>query len=290
MSRALEVVLTGGRFFEGPRWHDGKWYVSDFHQHVVASLDARGRREVVLEVPGQPSGLGWLPDGSVLVVSMTDRRILRRWPDERVTQHSDISEQCGGFANDMVVDGKGRAYVGNFGFALVRGSRPVPTTLTRVDTDGTPIVVADDLLFPNGAVITPDGRTLILGESFRNRYLAFTIATDGALTERRIWADLAATATHPNIVPDGCALDADGFIWSADAASGRCNRVAPGGAIVEQVDPPAGLRFFACALGGDDGRTLLGCAAVGYFEAIESDSPDAVLVTTRVDAPHAGWP
>ena len=290
MSRALEVVLSGGRFFEGPRWHDGKWYVSDFHQHAVISLDERGRREVVLEVAGQPSGLGWLPDGSLLVVSMTDHRILRRWPDGSVTQHSDISDHCAGFANDMVVDGKGRAYVGNFGFALVRGSRSVPTTLTMVDSDGAARVVADDLLFPNGAVVTPDGRTLILGESFRNRYLAFTIAADGALTERRIWADLAATSAHPNIVPDGCALDAEGHIWSADAASGHCNRVAPGGQIVEQVDPPAGLRFFACALGGRDGRTLLGCAARGYFEAIESDSPDGVLVTTRVDAPHAGWP
>ena len=290
MTHALEVLFTGGRFFEGPRWHEGKWYVSDFYRHVVIAVDERGRTETIAAVPGQPSGLGWLPDGSMLVVSMTDHRLLRRWPDGTVTQHGDISTHCAGFANDMVVDGRGRAYVGNFGFALVRGAKRAPTTLTRVDADGTTSAVADDLLFPNGTVVTPDGETLIVGETFRYRYTAFTIAEDGSLGKRRTWADLAATGTRPNILPDGCALDADGCLWSADAASGRCYRIAPGADIVDQIEPPPGLRFFACALGGADSRTLLGCAARGYFEALESEVPEAVLVTTTVDAPHAGWP
>ncbi len=290
MTHPLEVLLTGGRFFEGPRWHDGKWYVSDFYRHVVTTVDEHGRAERILEVPGQPSGIGWLPDGSMLVVSMTDHRILRRWADGAVTQHADISRHCAGFANDMVVDGRGRAFVGNFGFALIHGMKPAPTTLTRVDSDGATTTVAEDLLFPNGTVVTPDGATLIVGESLRHRYTAFTIAADGSLTDRRVWADLGATGGRPNVVPDGCTLDADGHLWSADAASGHCYRIAPGGEIVDQVDPPPGLRFFACALGGADARTLLGCAARGYFEALESESTDAVLVTTTVDSPRAGWP
>lgn len=291
MSHALKVVTTGGRFFEGPRWHDGRWYVSDFHRHVVISLDERGHSETILEVPGQPSGLGWLPDGSLLVVSMTDHRIVRRWPDGRITGHADISDHCGGWANDMVVDGRGRAYVGNFGFALVRGNaKPAPASLVRVDPDGGIAVVTDDLQFPNGSVITPDGRTIVVGETFRNCYTAFTIQADGSLTDRRVWADLSATADRPKLFPDGCALDAEGCIWSADAGLGHLNRIAPGATIRDRVDPPEGLKFFACALGGADGRTLLGCAARGYHEALESASPDAVLVTTRVDVTRAGWP
>jgi sugar lactone lactonase YvrE len=190
----------------------------------------------------------------------------------------------------MVVDRSGRAYVGNFGFALDRKSRAAPTALVRVDLDGSSSAVADDLLFPNGTVISADGRTLVVGETFRSRYTAFTIATDGALTDRRVWADLASAGDPPPLRPDGCALDADGLIWSADAGSGRCYRIAPGGAIVDRIDAPAGLRFFACMLGGSDGRTLLGCAARGYYEAIESEGRDAVLTMTRVDVPHSGLP
>jgi sugar lactone lactonase YvrE len=290
VARTLEVILDGGRFFEAPRWHDGRWYVSDFGRHVVQAVDEQGSADVVLEVPEQPSGLGWLPDGSLLVVSMKDHSLIRRWPDGRVTPHADVSRFCGGFLNDMVVDRSGRAYIGNFGFALDRKSRPAPTVLVRVDLDGSSSVVADDLLFPNGTVISADGRTLAVGETFRNRYTAFTIATDGSLTDRRIWADLASAGDPPPLRPDGCALDAEGHIWSADAGSGRCYRIAQGGAIVDRIDPPAGLRFFACMLGGSDGRTLLGCAARGYYEAIESESRDAVLTVTRVDVPHSGLP
>ena len=290
MSRDSRVLHQGGRFFEGARWHDDRWYVSDFFSHVVMELDERGHAERVLEVAGQPSGLGWLPDESLVVVSMTDQRLLRRWPDGHVTEHADVSAHCGGWANDMVVDGKGRAYVGNFGFPLVRGFKPVPASLILVELDGTPAVVADDLLFPNGMVITPDGKTLVVGETFRNRYTAFTIQPDGSLTDRRIWVDLSATVDRTKLQPDGCALDANLHIWSADAALGQLHRIAPDGRVLEQLDPPQGLKFFACALGGADGRTLLGCAARGYLEAQESESLDAVLTTTLVDSPHAGWP
>src|SRR2546428_11545771 len=164
---------------------------------------------------------------------MKPNRLIRRWPEGRVTQHADVSRFCGGFLNDMVVDRSGHAYVGNFGFALDRKSRPTPTVLVRVDLDGSSSVVADDLLFPNGAVISPEARTLVVGETVRSRYTAFTIATDGSLADRRVWADLAS-ATHPPAPrPDGCALAAEGHIWPADAGSGRCYPTAPGGAIVD---------------------------------------------------------
>src|SRR2546427_1142499 len=166
VARKLEILLDGGRFFEAPRWHDGRWYVSAFHRHVVQTVDEHGWAEVILEVPEQPSGLGWLPDGSLLVVSMRDHRLVRRWPGGRVTQHADVSRFCGGFLNDMVVDLSRRAYVGDFRFALDRRSRPTPTPLVPGGLDGSSSVGADDLLFPNGTGISADGRKLVLRETF----------------------------------------------------------------------------------------------------------------------------
>ena len=282
--RKLTTLLEGGAFFEGPRWHDGRWWVSDFYRRTVSTVDIGGREEVVLEVPGQPSGTGWMPDGSLLVVSQTDHRILRRSPAGEVTEHADLSALTAFHLNDMVVDAQGRAYVGHFGFDLMNGADPAPTTLIRVDPDGAAEVVADDLWFPNGTVISPDGATLIVGETFGARYTAFTIAGDGSLTERRVWAEMEGYA------PDGCALDADGHIWSADGVGERAGRIAPGGEIVEEVRAPDGLGVFACMLGGEDGRTLLLCAAPDFLEHRRRDKREAVLLTTTVDVPHAGLP
>ena len=153
----LSKLLDGGSFFEDPRWRDGRWWVSDFYTHLVQTVDPDGRAETVLEVENQPSGLGWMPDGSLLVVSMRDHRILRRSPDGEVTEHADVSEHCGGHLNDMVVDANGRAYCGNFGFDLMGGGFPATTNLIRVDPDGSSSVAADDLYFPNGSV--PGSRT-----------------------------------------------------------------------------------------------------------------------------------
>jgi sugar lactone lactonase YvrE len=278
----MRTLFGGGSFFESPRWHDGRWWVSDFFRKVVLAIDTDGRAEEIARVEGQPSGLGWLPDGTLLVVSMLDRRILRSGD---LTVHADVAELCDWHANDMVVASGGRAYVGNFGFDL-DGAEPTPTNVVRVDPDGSACVAADGLLFPNGSVITPDGRTLIVGETFGRRYTAFTIADDGALTDRRVWADLSAA----RIAPDGCTLDADGCIWSADAAHERCCRIAEGGEVVDEVALPAGLRCFACMLGGEDGRTLLLCGAPDYDARRRVESRDAVLLTTRVAVPHAGLP
>jgi sugar lactone lactonase YvrE len=297
--RRLETLLEGGAFFEGPRWRDGRWWVSDFYRHLVLTVDPGGSTEEVMTVDQQPSGLGWMPDGSLLVVSMRDHRVLRRAPDGEVTEHADVSEHCGGHLNDMVVDSEGRAYIGNFGFDLMGGGHPATANLVRVDPDGSATVAAEDLRFPNGSVITPDGKTLIVGETAGACYTAFTMDRDGSLTDRRTWGQmgfapelgpLEETIPQLEYGPDGCALDAEGHIWSADSIRGRCGRIAPGGEIVEEIKAPEGLGFCACMLGGDDGRTLLICAAPDFLEHNRSQAREAVLLTTTVDVPHAGLP
>jgi sugar lactone lactonase YvrE len=297
--RRLQTLVEGGAFFESPRWHDGRWWVADFYRHLVLTVDSGGGVREVMTVEGQPSGMGWMPDGSLLVVSMRDRRVLRRLPDGSVTVHADAGEHCGGHLNDMVVDRRGRAYAGNFGFDLMAGADPAPAALIRIDPDGTASVAAEDLLFPNGSVITPDGGTLIVGETAGSRYTAFTIEPDGSLSGRRTWAQVAPapelttfaeTLARLRFGPDGCALDAEGHIWCADEVGGRCVRLAPGGAIVEEIAVPGGLGCFACMLGGDDGRSLLICAAPDFAEANRAAEHEAVLLTTSVDVPHAGLP
>jgi sugar lactone lactonase YvrE len=210
-----------------------------------------------------------------------------------------VSQYCGGHLNDMVVDRHGRAYAGNFGFDLMGGADPAAATLIRVDPDGAASVAAEDLLFPNGSVITSDGQTFIVGETAGARYTAFTIRQDGSLIDRRIWAHVAPTPELTTLGetlarlqfgPDGCALDADGHIWAADEVGARCVRLAPGGEIVEEIGAPDGLDFFACMLGGDDGRALLICAAPDFAEANRTAEHEAVLLTTTVDVPHAGLP
>jgi sugar lactone lactonase YvrE len=298
-TRSLIPLLEDGAFFECPRWRENRWWVSDFYRGAVYTVTTTGAEELVLEVEHQPSGLGWLPGGAMLVVSMKDQQVLRRDPDGQVTVHADLSAFTDSSLNDMVVDTQGRAWVGCFGFDLMAFADPQLAPLMRVDPDGTAAVVAEDLMFPNGSVITPDGSTLIVGETAGCRYTAFTIAEDGSLTDRRVWAQLAPAPAlepleqmlpHIAVGPDGCTLDADGHIWAADEAGGRCIRVAPGGAIVDEVRTPDGLGCFACALGGEDGRTLLLCAAPDFLESNRREARDAVLLTTTVDVPHAGLP
>ncbi|MGH7748495.1 MAG: SMP-30/gluconolactonase/LRE family protein, partial [Candidatus Dormibacteria bacterium] len=167
---ATRTLLEGGSFFEGPRWHEGRWWVSDFYRHAVVTVTPEGAEEQVMEVAGQPSGLGWLPDGSLLVVSMRDHRLLRRSPSGGTVEHADLTPHCGGHLNDMVVDARGHAYVGNFGFDLMGGDDPRAAAVVRVDPDGSVAVAAEEVAFPNGSVITPDGSTLIVGETLACRY------------------------------------------------------------------------------------------------------------------------
>jgi sugar lactone lactonase YvrE len=176
---------------------------------------------------------------------------------------------------------------------------PAPAVLLRIDPDGSAAVAARDLMFPNGSVITPDGSTLIVGETAASRYTAFTIGPGGELRDRRVWAQLAPAPelgtleqmlSQLRFGPDGCGLDADGHIWSADEAGARCARLAPGGAIVDEIAAPEGLNFFACMLGGADGRTLMICAAPDFAEHNRVGATDALLLTAQVDVPRAGLP
>jgi sugar lactone lactonase YvrE len=297
-SRQLHTVLSGGGFFEGPRWHDGRWWVSDFYRHQVSTIDAGGVETVIVEVEHQPSGLDWLPDGSLVIASMKDRRVLR-FADGALSTLADLMPYCGGHLNDLVADGAGRVFVGDFGYDLMAGGDPATATLKRVDPDGTVTVVAQDLHFPNGAVITPDGSSFVVGETLGNRYTAFDLNPDGSLSNRRVWAELGPLPVGSTteevfgqlvVAPDGCTLDAGGHIWAADAVGSRAVRVAPGGAIVDEVRAPDGLGVFACALGGDDGRTLLMCCAPDFYEHNRAIAREAELLATDVDVPHAGRP
>ena len=200
------VLLHGLCFGEGPRWHDGALWLSDMHAREVLRITADGHATRVFEVAEWPSGLGWLPEGDLLVVSMRDRRILR-WDGASLTQHADLGALASFHCNDLVVDAQGRAYVGNFGFDLHAQQKPRAAELICVEPDGAARVVASDMRFPNGTVITPDGGTLIVGESWGGCLTAFDILPNGDLTNRRIWATLPAGA-----VPDGICLDEAGGV------------------------------------------------------------------------------
>ena len=296
--RQFRTVLEGGSFFEGPRWHEGSWWVSDFYRHTVSTVSQDGAESVVLEVEHQPSGLGWMPDGALIVTSMKDHRLLRV-VDGEVSTHADLSGYCGGSLNDLVVDAAGHVFVGDLAFDLMGGGAPEPTTLKRVDPDGTVTVVADRMWTPNGMAITPDGGTLLVDETLGNRVTAFDLAPDGSLADRRTWAEFGPLPTAGSIgeflgaldvAPDGCTLDAEGHLWVADGKNGRVLRVAEGGAIAEEIAAPEGLGVFACALGGDDGRTLLVCCAPDFLEHTRAPVREAVLLAVDVEVPHAGLP
>ena len=297
--RAIRTVLDGMSYLEGPRWHAGRLYVSDFYTGDVVAVDLDGGADpdAVANVPAQPSGLGWMPDGSMLVVSMRDRRVLRVRDGEAPEVHADLSELAPWHLNDMVVDSRGRAYVGNFGFDLMSGA-PIRTAgIIRVDADGSATVAAEDLLFPNGTVILPDARTLVVAETLGGRLTAFDLGDDGTLSNRRVWAKLSDTPDTEDlgeliaaggVAPDGAALDAEGAIWAADAIGGRVLRVREGGEILEEISPGTGV--FACALGGADGRTLVMCAAPSFAEHERRDTREALLLACEVDVPRAGLP
>ena len=297
-TRQFRTVLEGGSFFEGPRWHEGSWWVSDFYRHTVSTVTQDGAESVVLEVENQPSGLGWMPDGALIVTSMKDHRLLRV-VDGEVSTLADVSQHCGGSLNDLVVDAAGHVFVGDLAFDLMGGGAPEPTSLKRVDPDGTVTVVADRMWTPNGMAITPDGGTLLVDETLGNRVTAFDLAPDGSLADRRTWAEFGPLPTGDSIgeflgaldvAPDGCTLDAEGRLWVADGKYGRVLRVAEGGAIAEEIAAPDGLGVFACALGGDDGRTLLLCCAPDFLEHNRAPVREAVLLAVDVEVPHAGLP
>jgi len=276
-----DVLLDSLYFPEGPRWHDGRLVFSDMHGHRVVALGLDGNAETVVEVPAAPSGLGWLPDGRLLVVSMEDRRLLRLDPDG-LAEVADLSGIAAFHCNDMVVDAQGRAYVGNFGFDLHVGAPPRPAVIALVLPNGATRIAADEMLFPNGTVITPDGRTLIVGESFAARLTAFDIEADGSLRNRRVWATLDGA------VPDGICLDAEGAIWVASPLSAEVLRVREGGAVTDRIRVEK--QAFACMLGGPRRRHLFICTATSGDPAVALEKRDGRIEVVEVDVPGAGLP
>ena len=275
------VLVDGLTFPEAPRWRDGKLWFSDFYSHRVLTVDPAGRLETVVEVPQRPSGLGWRPDGTLLIVSMLDRRLLRL-DGTRLAVVAELSGHATGPCNDMVVDAAGRAYVGNFGFDRHRGEAERSTCLVRVDPDGGVTRVAEDLRFPNGTVITPDGRTLIVAETLAHRLTAFDVDAEGNLARRRVLALL------DDCYPDGICLDAQGAVWVADARSNRVLRVRADGAVDRTLT--TGQRgAFACMLGGPDRRTLFVLTNTGSGPAM-AEKTDGRIESYRVDVPGAGLP
>ena len=279
--RTLKVLTGGLAFPEGPRWRDGKLFFSDMHAHQVLAVDMAGKREVVCEVPARPSGLGWSPDGRMLVVSMTDRKLMRLDRDGLKTV-ADLSKLAPFDCNDMVVDARGRAYVGNFGFDLHANAQPRGTTLVMVAPDGIARIVAEEMMFPNGMAITPDGKTLIAGETFGRRLTAFDIGADGSLTNRRVWAELG------NSPPDGICLDAENAIWVACPTMSEVIRVKQGGEVAERIKVETDA--FACMLGGADGRTLFVATAPNSDPEKCRASRNGRIETMQVEVPRAGLP
>jgi len=278
----LKTLVTGIVFGESPRWHDGRLWFSDWGTQEIIAVDPEGKSEVIVRVPSSPCCIDWLPDGRLLVVSARDRLLLRREPDGSLVTHADLSGLSDHPWNDIVVDGRGNAYVGNIGFDFP-GGEFAPGTLALDAPDGSVRQVADGVAFPNGMAVTPDNSTLILAESYGSRLTAFDIGADGGLSDRRVWADLG------DGVPDGICLDAEGAVWYADVPNSRCVRVREGGEVLQTIALDRGC--FACMLGGPDGRTLFMVAREwGGMEGTAFEERTGQIQTAPAPAAGAGWP
>ncbi|MCZ6893953.1 MAG: SMP-30/gluconolactonase/LRE family protein [Gammaproteobacteria bacterium] len=279
----LEILAEGFVFLEGPRWHDGKLWVSDMWGHTVYTLTEAGECSVIAEIPERPSGLNFLPDGTLVVVSMADRKLVKVDGEGVLSDYADLSSLVSADINDSIVDGDGNIYVGNFGFDLMNGADPALANLVLVTPEREIRVAASDMNFPNGTVITGNGKTLICAETFGNVLTAFDRAGDGRLTNRRVWADLGERT------PDGICLDEEGAIWVACFMSGEFIRVMEGGDVSHRIEVP-GKRAVACNLGGADGRTLFALTYEGEIEEVASGAKNARVETCRVEVPGAGSP
>jgi len=284
-----EPFLSGLFFGECPRWHEGRLWYSDFFDHAVFSVSPQGERRTEVAFEGEPAGLGWLPDGRLLINSRLDRRIMRREPDGSLVRHGDLTPWATWHANDMVVASNGQAYAGNFGFDLdgiydgtVEASVVGPASLVRVDPDGSSSEAAADIAFPNGTVITEDGRTLIIAESAAAKLTAFDRAEDGTLGNRREWAALGSVA------PDGICLCEDGTIWVSNAYAAECVRVAQGGEVLQRV--VTSMNCYACMLGDDDRRTLYMITAPVSHASVARAERKGAIEKVRTDVPGAGLP
>lgn len=281
-----QTLMNGLVVGESPRWHAGRLWFSNWGAQEIIAVDVNGRSEVMVRVPTTvPFSIDWLPDGRLLVVSGPEARLLRQEPDRSLATHADLSGLAKGW-NEIVVDGRGNTYVNGGDYKFGPGEPFVPGVIALVTPDGSVRQVADDIHFPNGMVVTPDNKTLIVTESFKARLTAFDIAADGSLSNRRVWAELGQGG-------DGICMDAEGAVWTPAFPDGRpcCVRVREGGEVLQRIELD---KFcFACMLGGEDGKTLF--MLVAEWRGVEHmnelfSSHTGQLLTAQAPSPHAGRP
>ncbi|PWT90739.1 MAG: gluconolaconase [Blastocatellia bacterium] len=278
----LKTLLTGLGFGESPRWHKGRLWFSNWGRQEIVAVDRKSNSEVMVRLPfaSFPFSIAWLPNGSLLILSTSDRPLMRQESNGTLVPHADLSELPAQTWNEIVVDGRGNAYVNG---GAMGGANPASGIIALVASDGSVRQVAEGLAFPNGMAVTPDNSTLILAESFGKRLTAFDIASSGNLSNRRVWADLKDGA------PDGITADAEGAVWYADVPNKRCVRVRQGGEILQTVNVDRGC--FACMLGGTDRKTLFIMAAEWHgFEKMMEGLGTGQVLTIKAPATGVGWP
>ena len=274
------ILMTDIGLGESPRWRDGRLWFADWGAQAVIAVDLQGRSEIVARSPSAPFSIDWLPDGTLLLLSGGEGRLLRQEPDGSFAVHADLTGLSAKPWNELVVDGRGAAYVNTIGFDFPDGEF-APGSVAVVAPDGSARQVADDVAFPNGMAVTPDNATLILAESYANQVTTFDIAPDGSLENRRVWSALDG-------YPDGICLDADGAVWYADVPNQRCVRVRQGGEVLQEIELDRGA--FACMLGRDDRQTLFILAASWGDESTAEQASTGQLLTVAAPSPGVGWP
>jgi len=278
----VKTLMTGIGLGESPRWHDGRLWFCDWVAQEIIACAPDGTNEVVANVSSFPFSIDWQPDGQLLVIAGSDRRLLRATPDGSLTTYVELASACDKPWNEIVVDGRGNTYLNNIGFDMMAGEEATTGMIALVTRDGVVRSVGDGLAFPNGMAITPDNATLIVAESHGKKLTAFDVASDGTLSAQRLWADLGDGA------PDGICIDAEGAVWYADVPNRRCVRVCEGGEVLQTIDVDRGC--FACMLGGADGMTLFITAADWRGPASIGEERSGQLFSAPVSVPHAGWP
>jgi sugar lactone lactonase YvrE len=282
----LRILMSNIAFGESPRWHDGRLWFADWGAQEIVALDLEGASEVMVRVPfpSFPMSFDWLPDGRLLIVSAREGLVLRTEPDGSLVTHADLCVLSAKERpwNEIVVDGRGNAYVNNAGFEFP-GGEFAPGTIALLTPEGSARQVADGIAFPNGMAVTPDNSTLICAESYGKSLTAFDIAADGSLSNQRVWAELG------DGVPDGICVDAEGAVWYADVPNKRCVRVREGGEVLQTIEHDRGC--FACMLGGADRQTLFVVATEWHGTGSMADGPrTGQVLTAEAPAPGAGRP